>query len=187
LARPSSNNFYDLMERIFCVPRRAESLDLYSVLGAHTPIAKLFSRAKAETADELDSAWLGRIELSSPAKVSSFLDNGNFRERPRMLNALFVDRRCGLICREVVGPAAAADVDVMVRETLRLASSCHASGIILATYDPDGKCTAKPKCREMISKLQRKGEAIQVPLLNYLVRTTNGWTEIFAVQNQDQT
>ena len=46
---------------------------------------------------------------------------------------------------------------------------------------------AKPKCREMISKLQRKGEAIQVPLLNYLVRTTNGWKEIFAVQNQDQT
>lgn len=147
---------------------------------------RVLAQADALTGEKTDSLWLRRTELRSLNDVADYLESSGFNERPGMLNVLFVDCRCGLIRSQTVGKTAYAGSDETVRQILRSASDCHANGIILATHDLGGEIARSPSCRELTMKLYRKGEAIEVFLLNHFVLTADGWKRMFAFRPADR-
>jgi DNA repair protein RadC len=165
--------------------RRPSPISLSNVLRAPRAV-RVFLEARRPTADEVDSAWLKRVELRSLADVANHLDGTGFCDRPGLLTALFVDNRCGLIQSHPVGRASDVNVDATVRCILRLASDCHASGLILVTHDLSGRIARTRRCRELTMTLHRKGELIEIFLLNHLVFTAQGWKRMIAIRNEDR-
>jgi DNA repair protein RadC len=163
-----------LIERVLHTSRRPTPVSPPEVYRAPYPL-RLFSEAMYPSAEEVDSAWLQRIELRSLSDVAHYLARNGFCDFPGMLTALFVDTRCGLIRSKVVSSARPARPDETVRKILRLASDCQASGIILATHDVGGRTARDRSCRELTKSLYQKGEAIEIFLLNHFVLTAYGW------------
>lgn len=141
---------------------------------------------QALTGEDIDRLWLQRPELRSVERVRKYLERTSFHARAGTTIALFVDGRCGLIADATVGPNSKLRADEAVRYILQLASSYHAHGIILATNDPRGTLAASASCREMTEKLHSKGEATEIYLLNHLVRTSEGWLNLVADNDEGQ-
>ena len=130
------------------------------------------------TGEQIDSIWLQRIELRNPKEAEVALKQMGLALRANCLTVLLVDKRCGLICAEIIGLAERGGWAEIVRRVLRLASGHHADGVILATNDPGGRI-ADSWYREMIMSLRQKGNAINVPLLDHFVLTRTGWKSMF--------
>jgi DNA repair protein RadC len=132
------------------------------------------------TPGKADDAWLQRLELRGDERVLQALDSGGFRERTGSIEALFVDHRCGLIGSQKIGTIVSIDPSRAAADILRLATNCQASGIVVATNDPTGAIARAPRCRKLTMDLYRKGEAIEVFLLDHFILTAAGWRRMFA-------
>jgi DNA repair protein RadC len=159
--------------------------DLSDVLRAPQAV-RAFLKARRPTADEVDGAWLQRIELRSLADVADHLASTGFCDKAGMLTALFVDNRCGLIQTHPIGKSSDINVHGTVGRILRLASDCHADGMILVTHDLNGRIARSRRCHELTVSLHRKGEAIEIFLLSHLVLTRHGWKQMTVPRDQDR-
>lgn len=129
--------------------------------------------------DDADRSWLYRIELRSRERVVEFLERTEFPRRPGLIAALFLDKRCGMIAREFVALHAFASVEEPIREILHLASFHHAHGIILASNDSSESLSEARRRQELTRRLLRKGDAMEVFVLDHVVRTATGWKSQF--------
>ena len=179
MATLSSSRFNDLIQRFLYSQRDAPHAVL-DIVRFNFPAVRLLAEADRPSSQQADDAWLKRVELRGSARAIEVLETSGFRASTGMIQALFVDHRCGLIASELIGEAAKVDPDRAVANILRLASSCHATGTILATHDPTGRVARTPRCRRLTMDLHRKGEAIDVFLLDHFVLTAEGWKRMFS-------
>jgi DNA repair protein RadC len=180
VAALSSSKVSSLIERFFSLNARNPSLQRSTGASPDATVHALRT-GQVLSGDEIDDLWLQRIELRSLKRVKGYLEHTCFRKRNGTITALFVDRRCGLIAEEIIGSAwSLRQPDAVVRHILRLASRFHAHGLILATNDPQATTARRNRYREMTMQLQRKGEIIDVFLLNHLVLAADQWTSVSA-------
>jgi DNA repair protein RadC len=158
--------------------RRCNGHAVFELARVEYAAVRVLAEADRPTAEKADHAWLRRVEIRGSKQVADVLESRGFRERPGMMMGMFVDSRCGLIGTEMIGIPATASPDQMVADILRMASSFHAHGIILATHDPSGALARTWRCRELLTKLHCKGEAIEVFLLDHFVLTGGQWTRM---------
>ena len=185
LATLSPSRLNDLIQR-FLYSRRDASHALFDIARPNFPAVRVLAEAARPTSRQADEAWLQRVELRGSRRVIEILETSGFRARIGMMQALFVDDRCGLIASELIGEAARIDANVAVAAILRRASSFHASGIILAMHDPTGAIASAPRCRRLTMELYRKGEAIDLFLLDHFVLTAKGWKRMFTVSEEER-
>jgi ABC-type taurine transport system ATPase subunit len=181
VATLSSSRFYDLIERVFGIRRQAPRA-IFDIVRVEYPAVRALARAERPTSETVDDAWLHRQELRGPSEAIRMLESGGFRDGPGMTRALLVDDRCGLIREHLIGPTSAIDPQETVARLLRLASECHASGILLATHDLGGANVRSERCRSFTMNLRRKGEAIEIFLLDHVVLMEQGWKRFFAAE-----
>jgi DNA-binding MarR family transcriptional regulator len=148
-----------------------------TTLGPYSAIPGL-ADAEFPTAEKADRVWLARAELRSLKQVAEMLQTSRFFDLPGMMVAMFVDRRCGLIRSLQIDPATSSGLNDTVGKILRSASNCHAHGIILATHAPTSEAGYNSRSNQLTEKLSRKGEAIEVFLLDHLLLTPEGWIRI---------
>jgi len=185
LATLSSSRLNDLIQR-FLYSRREASGALFDIARPNFPAVRVLAEAARPSSRQADEAWLQRVELRGARRVIEVLEESGFCARTGMMQALFVDDRCGLIASELIGEAADIDADRAVADILRLASSCHASGIILATHDLAGIAGRAARFQKMTMALYRKGEAIDVFLLDHFVLTAKGWKRMFSLSERER-
>lgn len=176
-----SNRFGDLIDR-FLYPRRHIRRRPSNVPRAEYPAIRLLAEAEVQTSELSDQAWLQRVELRGSETIAQALEASGFGQKPGTIQALFVDGRCGMICAEQVGGAGCLHPDRLVTAILRSASRCHASGIILATNDPSGSMTHGRRIQKLTMDLYRKGEAINVYLLDHFVLGAGGWRRMLSFE-----
>lgn len=140
---------------------------------AHHAVRKL-TEARLQSAELEDMNWLERTEMRSPSLVAEALEAEGFDCAAGELWVLFVDSRCGLIRSQGFGPAATCEPDRTVASILRSATACHAQGMILASGDPTGAVARGPRLQRLTTALHRKGEAIEVFLLDHFLFTPRG-------------
>lgn len=183
MATLSSSRFGNLIERLLYSQRG--SPHAAAKFARHRfPTVRLLLEAQLPTPGKADDAWLQRLELRGDERVIRTLDADGFRGRTGTMEALFVDDRCGLIRSQRIGATASIDPDRAVADILRLAANCLASGIVLATNDPSGAIARAPRWRKFTMDLHRKGEAIEVFLLDHFILTAAGWRRMFALNGK---
>lgn len=181
MATLSSSRFYGLVERVFGA-RRQVPQPIFDILRVEYPAVHALVRAEPPESETVDRAWLHRQELRGPSQTIQILENSGFREEIGITRALLVDDRCGLIENHLIGSTWAIDPDEVVARILRLASECHASGILLATHDVSGRNARSAPCQRFTMNLRSKGEAIEIFLLDHFVLTGEGWKRYFAFE-----
>jgi DNA repair protein RadC len=135
---------------------------------------RLIGNPDLSVAAKLDDAWLNRVELREAEDVYEVLRSNGFEDQLGSIAAVFVDRRCGFIACEVIS-GAIADPDQGAAHVLRLASSRQASGVFLAVNDVSGSMLRGARYRDLVARLKRKGELIDVYLLDQFVLTGGRW------------
>lgn len=179
MAAFSSNRVHGLIDRLFYHSPHRTSHAVTSTPSRLEAGIRNLQRVPATSGEEIDNNWLRRIELRSSAEVAEFLERAGFPERHGLLAALFVDKRCGFVASQIIRSAISLEPDELIRSILNFASSRHAHGIILATNDlPETFCQSGA-WQELITKLCWKGEAIDIFLLDHVVRTARGWKAAF--------
>lgn len=179
MAAFSSSKVYSLIDRLFYQPHHGNS---HALAPGHSGLDAAMRQLRLDLAlngEQIDRSWLHRIELRSADRVIEFLERTEFPRRHGLLAALFVDRRCGIIATEYVGADPSDSINAVVRKILQLASFHHAHGIILALNDFSDAFHESRMCPELTKTLIRKGEAIDVFLLDHVVRTSGGWKSVF--------
>lgn len=145
-----------------------------------------FGAAHVLTGDQIDSIWLQRVELRSPRQIGQMLERSGFASRTGAMSAIFVDEKCGLICAETIDRKTHKNNNHTAHVVLRLASGYHASAVILATNDLSGCLASSKSIRELIIKLYQTGDAINVPLLDYVSLTESGWQSMFTPNDAER-
>lgn len=140
---------------------------------------RLVADRDTSIAAKLDDAWLNRVELREAEDVFEVLRSTEFREQPGAIAAVFVDRRCGFIASAVISGAMVAPVPAATY-VLRLASTRQASGLFLAVNDPSGSMLGSARYDDLVKTLQRKGELIDIYLLDQFVLTRGHWRRALA-------
>lgn len=102
------------------------------------------------------------------------------------MSAIFVDEKCGLICAETIDQKSHKDIYHTAHFILRLASGYHASALILATNNRSGRLDPTKNIRELVIKLYHTGDAINVPLLDYVSLTASGWRSMFTPNDAER-
>ena len=179
MAAFSSNRVSGLIDRLFYhSPHRTPQAVTPPRRRLETGIRDL-RRAPVLSGEELDRSWLRRVELRSSAQATEFLERAGFPERHGLLAALFVDKRCGFVASDIIWSAISIEPDELIRAILNSASTQHGHGIILATNDlPETFCHS-PSWQQLIARLCWKAEAIDIFLLDHVVRTERGWKVLF--------
>jgi DNA repair protein RadC len=173
LAKPGSNKLHNLIG-YWIASRRPDREIQFDLRPPKFPLQKL-AETVLQSADAADNNWLQRTELRTPRDVTNAFVACGFHEAPGTLNAVFVDSRCGFIRAQGFGAASACEPVRTSASILRGATECHAEGIILATNDPQGQFAHGPRLRALSATLKRKGEAIDVFLLDHFLLTGKGW------------
>lgn len=165
----------ELIVRLF---RRPADRRVFDIRKAKYPAVRVLVEADLPNGDSADSAWLQRVELRSPERVAEILVSSGFLKLSGKMKIMFVDARCGLIRTELVATPPRAEADEIVGRILQAAARCDAHGIILASHAKAGLLVRSSRWREIHDKLHRKGEAIEVFLLDHLILTARGWRRL---------
>lgn len=181
VAALSRSPFHDLIDRVLYARRRRPRRAFNGARMRH-PTIRLLAEAEVQSSELSDRAWLQRVELRGTESIARVLEAAGFAHRPGSIEAMFVDDRCGMICSEQVGAATRVHPDRAVTHILRSASRCQASGIILATHDSSGAIARERRLRKLTMSLYRKGEAINIFLLDHFVLTARGWRRMAPFQ-----
>lgn len=158
--------------------RRPADRRVFDIRKAKYPAVRVLVEADLPNGDSADSAWLQRVELRSPERVAEILVSSGFLKLSGKIKIMFVDARCGLIRTELVATPPRAEADEIVGRILQAAARCDAHGIILASHAKAGLLVRSSRWREIHDKLHRKGEAIEVFLLDHLILTARGWRRL---------
>lgn len=162
----------DLIRRLFRRP--PEERTIFDMRGRDHPSLRVLLDVEVPNGDAADGAWLERMELRSPERIAELIRTTGFLKHGDAMKVMLVDARCGLIRTELIATPLRADPDDVVGQILRMAASCDAHGIILATHDPATAFARAWRWSEIHNKLHRKGEAIEVFLLDHFIVTTRG-------------
>ena len=180
LAALSSSRFYDLI-RSFASRRAVEPVQ-FDILRVQNPSIQRLCEPPRNCCD---SDWLSRPEVRGPDEVVRFLDGHRLPEQGHVTIALFVDERCGIIGFQPI-ESQTLSAEAASSFILRLASDYHASAVILATRDPSGWLSRSTEYQHLALELRRKGDAIEVPLLDHFFLTDTGWKRMFSVRSADR-
>lgn len=183
MASVSTGRLNSLIERLF--HKRAHEHVIFDILKVEYPAVRILAEACPPPAAKADEAWLGRVELRRTDDVIALLESSGFVAERGNLIAAFLDERCGFIESHLIGNAAEIEPDQAVAIILRFASACHASGILLATNDLEGKVAKTVNHRKLSLELRRKGDAVETFLLDHFVLTPGGWKRMFKLQPGD--
>jgi DNA repair protein RadC len=183
LATLSPNRFHDLIDRIFLWRRARHAV--FDIVRVHYPAVRALAEAAPPDSESTDRAWLQRPELRGFDEVVRLLESTGFAEQAGSIRALFVDDRCGFIGSHQVSSAAHIDPDRLVAEILRLAANHQASGIVLATNDRARRTARASNRQKLTQDIYRKGEAIDLFLLDHVVLTSAGWKRMPALRCQE--
>lgn len=184
MAALGSSKIHELIARLFCRPAERTIFDMRK---PDYPAVRVLVEADVPTADSVDSAWLERVELNSPERVTEILERCGCLRLADNMKIMFVDARCGLIRTELIATPAGVGADEIVSEILRTAARCDARGIILASQPQSGLLARWSRWREIHDKLRRKGEAIEVFLLDHFVLTARGWKRMGTARKAKRT
>lgn len=184
MATLSPGRFHDLIDRIFLWRRPQHAV--FDIMRVHYPAVRALAEAAPPDSETTDHAWLQRPELRGFDEVVRLLENTGFAEQTGSIRALFVDDRCGFIGSHQISSAAHVDPDRLVAEILRLAANHQASGIVLATNDRHSRRARSSNRQRLTSAIYRKGEAINLFLLDHVVLTSTGWKRMFALREQER-
>lgn len=185
LAALSSARLYNLIKRVFHSRPRARH-SAFGVEKSHYSAFRRLVQRDRRVPEDPDSAWLQRTELRCSDAVIDMLERSGFREQRGARRALFVDGRCGLIHSYCIATEPEADPEMAVGEILSEASDCHADGIILATNDLQGKAARTAQTGKLACALYRKGEAIEIFLLDHFILTPSGWKRVLSFAATEQ-
>lgn len=185
MAALSAARLYNLIERFFH-PRTRARHSAFGVEKSHYSAFHHLVQRNRRVPEDPDSAWLQRTELRCSDSVIDMLERSGFREQRGARRALFVDGRCGLIHSYSVATEPDADPQTAVGEILTEASDCHADGIILATNDLEGKVVRTAQAGKLACALYRKGEAIEIFLLDHFILTPSGWQRVLSFAATEQ-
>jgi DNA repair protein RadC len=173
------------MERILAF-RRETPHAVFDIVRPRSSAVLQLAELEPPAPKDTDDAWLRREELRGSRAVIELLETTGFADQPQSTQALFVDNRCGLIASELLGDPHELRPDVSVRHVLERASTYHASGIILVTRDISGSIADSPSVRQLTMEVYRKGEAIDVFLLDHFVLTPEGWRQMCSLWHCDR-
>lgn len=185
MATLSSSRLYDLIDRFLFRPRKDPPMIFDIVRPQFSGVRKLADLSSKAT-DETDAAWLMRRELRSARAVVQHLETSEFPKQGGLICALLVDERCGLIGTLPVGNSAEAFSTETMAKVLRRAAELQASGMMLATNDPQGAIASSSRCRDFTLSLYEKGRAIDLHLLDHFVLARGEWKRMMAVKLCDQ-
>ena len=177
LAASGASKFHDLIGHLIAFGRPLPPAQPGPMPARHSAVRRL-AEDEAPSAETADRSWLQRIEIRSSEAVARALAGTGFHAAPGEMSAIFVDNRCGLIRAQPFGPVRACDPRCTSGRILRHATACHAGGIILATSDGDGALARSPRLQALTANIERKGEAIDIFLLDHFVWTGRGWQRL---------
>ena len=184
MATLSAIRFYDLVERIFA-PRRNVGHVVFDICKVEYPAVRRLAENDVPSSEVIDQAWLRRAELCGHDAVVRFLSENN-AQQPNSILALLVDERCGLIASHQISTAPHFEVAKAVANILEAASRHHARGIILATHELDPKLASYADRERLTIDLYRKGEVMDVCLLDHFVLTDGVWKRMFVIRSARQ-
>jgi len=184
LATLSSSRFYDIVERIFA-PRRRSNHVIFDICKVEYPAVRRLAENSVPSSEAIDQTWLQRAELCGHDAVVRFLSEIRF-ERPKIILALFVDERCGLIASHEIDTSDNFEVAKALAQILAAASHHHARGVVLASHEFNRVLAVDERRKKLTLELYRKGAAIDVFLLDHFVFTNGAWKRMFVVRETGQ-
>lgn len=181
MASVSPTRLHGFIERFFFA-RRSVSHVVFDIV--RNPVVARLAETVSQTPRNPDQAWVDRIELRGPEAVVRSIESNLVASPANTISAILVDDRCGLIRSFTLGALSKLKAAEIIAATLRSASDCQASGIILVSNDPHGVVTRGSECQQMTINLRHKGEAVEIFLLDHFIRTAGGWERMFPAKER---
>lgn len=158
----------------------AKPSKLKRALGAGNPLIRAIAAAHALSLETTEAVWLTRPVLNSPKLITEYLGLAMAQDQTETLRVLFVDRRCRIICSEIVHKGTRSRVDLDARTILHLALDHGAEGIILAHNHPSGDPTPTQADRRATHDLKLKCGVLGIELLDHIVIASGGATSMYS-------
>lgn len=158
----------------------AKPSKLRRALGEGNPLIRAFTAAQALSLETTEATWLTRPVLSSPKLIKEYLGLAMAQDQIETLRVLFVDRKCGIICSQIVHKGTRSRVDLDARTILHLALDYGAEGIILAHNHPSGDPTPTQADRRATHDLKLKCGILGIELLDHIVIASGGATSMYS-------
>jgi len=117
--------------------------------------------------------------ISSPAEAYSFFSHLGFEEEEQLW-ALLLNRKNGIIGRELVALGGISRVPVDPRDLFRAAVRRNAAALILAHNHPSGDPSPSPEDISLTRRLVEAGKLLGVEVLDHLVVVAGGYVSMRA-------
>lgn len=140
--------------------------------------------AHALSLETTEAIWLTQPVLNSPRLITEYLGLAMAQDQIETLRALFVDKKCRLICSEVIHKGTRSRVDLDARSILHLAFDYGADGIILAHNHPSGDPTPTAADRRATNDLKSKCSLLGIELLDHIVIAAGGATSMYSYRTK---
>lgn len=117
--------------------------------------------------------------ISSPAEAYSFLSDLGFLEEEQFWT-LLLNRKNGIIGRELIAVGGVSQVPVDPRDVFRAAVRRNAAALILAHNHPSGDPSPSPEDVSLTRRLVESGRLLGVEVLDHLVVVAGGYVSMRA-------